>query len=63
MGVFGEDDKVLYLEKHRMDGDGAISVIEVIVDEEPHEAGIDPYNKLIDRNPEDNVTRVTRTLR
>ena len=39
--------------------DGDISVIEVIVDEEPHEAGIDPYNKLIDRNPEDNVTRVT----
>ena len=57
VGVFGEDDKVLYLEKRRMEGDHEL--IEVIVDEEPHEAGIDPYNKLIDRNPEDNMTRVT----
>jgi len=57
VGIFGEDDKVLYLEKRLMDGEAG--VIEVIVDEEPHEAGIDPYNKLIDRNPEDNVTRVT----
>jgi hypothetical protein len=26
-----------------------------IVDEKPTFAGIDPYNKLIDRNPEDNL--------
>ena len=30
-----------------------------IVDKEPYEAGIDPYNYLVDRIPEDNVKRVT----
>ncbi len=34
--------------------------LEVIVDKEPLEAGIDPYNKLIDRNPDDNVKKVAR---
>jgi ABC-type transport system involved in multi-copper enzyme maturation permease subunit len=31
------------------------SSVEIIVDEEPVKAGIDPYNKLIDRVPGDNV--------
>ena len=31
-----------------------------VVPKEPKKAGIDPYNKLIDRTPEDNVTGVTR---
>jgi hypothetical protein len=31
----------------------------VVVDERPTRAGIDPYNKLIDRNGEDNVLNVT----
>ncbi|WP_188460790.1 M1 family aminopeptidase [Marivirga lumbricoides] len=30
-----------------------------VVDKEPYEAGIDPYNYLVDRIPEDNVKRVT----
>ena len=34
--------------------------LEVIVDELPIEAGIDPYNKLIDRNPNDNVQSVVK---
>ncbi len=29
--------------------------VEIVVDEEPVKAGIDPYNKLIDRVPTDNV--------
>lgn len=49
--------KVLFLEKRRIgDGDSRLTVT---VDEEPYEAGIDPYNKLIDRVSEDNRKRVT----
>ena len=32
--------------------------VELVVDELPYEAGIDPYNKLIDRVPADNRKRV-----
>jgi hypothetical protein len=32
--------------------------VEAVVEEVPRKAGIDPYNKLIDRTPEDNVTEV-----
>ncbi|MDA0327987.1 MAG: M1 family aminopeptidase [Gemmatimonadetes bacterium] len=34
--------------------------VEIIVDEEPVKAGIDPYNKLIDRVPGDNVKNAPR---
>jgi ABC-2 type transport system permease protein len=37
----------------------ALTVVELIVPKEPKKAGIDPYNKLIDRTPEDNVIAVT----
>ncbi len=64
IGVFARapDDKernqkVLYLQKQTVaDGDSSITVT---VDEEPYEAGIDPYNKLIDRVSDDNRMRVT----
>lgn len=64
IGVFARatDDKeahqkVLFLGKRRI-GDGD-STLTVTVDEPPYEAGIDPYNKLIDRVSEDNRKRVT----
>ena len=31
-----------------------------VVDQEPTLAGIDPYNKLIDRNGDDNMINVTK---
>ena len=34
------------------------STVVLVVDEKPTFAGIDPYNKLIDRNPEDNLIAV-----
>jgi hypothetical protein len=37
-----------------------VTVLDLVVPKEPHKAGIDPYNKLIDRTPEDNVTAVKR---
>lgn len=49
-------DHILFMEKRRIDS-GAMQ-FEMIVDEEPLYAGIDPYNKLIDRNSDDNISRV-----
>ena len=49
------DEKVLYLERHHITS--ADPVITVTVDEEPFEAGFDPYNKLIDRVSSDNRKR------
>jgi aminopeptidase N len=52
-----QDEKVLFLEKrHVADGDSSVTIT---VDGEPYEAGIDPYNKLVDRVSEDNRKRVT----
>ncbi len=51
------NEKVLYLEKREIkDGD---STLTLVVDGEPYEAGIDPYNKLVDRNSNDNRKKVT----
>ena len=35
-----------------------VTVLDLVVPKEPKKAGIDPYNKLIDRTPEDNVIAV-----
>jgi len=48
---------VLYLRKHRITDQE--TTLEIVVDEAPFEAGIDPYNKLIDRASGDNRRRVT----
>jgi hypothetical protein len=61
IGVFGRrspgqsGDNPLYLEKHLITDPK--SVISLVVDEPPEKAGIDPYNKLIDRRPKDNTLR------
>jgi len=51
------DEKVLYLQKHRITR--ADTTLELVVDELPFEAGIDPYNKLIDRSSDDNRKKTT----
>ena len=58
-GPSGEerDEKVLYLERHHVTAEEP--TIKVVVDAEPHEAGFDPYNKLIDRVSSDNRKRVS----
>lgn len=65
VGVFSKNlDKtfegsahVLFMKKERVSA--SEMTVTVIVDEEPKYAGIDPYNKLIDRNSDDNVQPVT----
>jgi ABC-type transport system involved in multi-copper enzyme maturation permease subunit len=49
-------DNVIYMSKHSVSG--AEAVIEVIVDERPTFVGVDPYNKLIDRDSNDNLIEV-----
>jgi ABC-2 type transport system permease protein len=48
--------KPLLMEKRRFSTDK--TTLEILVDERPTLAGIDPYNKLVDRNPEDNLVAV-----
>jgi ABC-2 type transport system permease protein len=61
IGVFTEGsngkDSLIYLQKHLIDADEVTFEIEVSA--KPTKAGIDPINKLIDRNPGDNVKKVT----
>ena len=52
-----EEEKVLYLHKYHITGTD--NTIELVLDQEPYEAGIDPYNKLVDRDSNDNRKRVT----
>jgi ABC-2 type transport system permease protein len=61
VGVFGgtkEHLKALYLAKQRFSKQS--STLEFVVEERPTFAGIDPYNKLIDRNPGDNLIAVEK---
>jgi len=44
------------MDKHRIN-ENEMSIT-IITDERPLFAGIDPYNKLIDRNSDDNLLRV-----
>jgi ABC-2 type transport system permease protein len=65
IGVFGApadgsppEGRVLHLERVRLAT--GTHVLELVVDDEPRRAGIDPFNRLIDRNPGNNVVAVTR---
>jgi ABC-type transport system involved in multi-copper enzyme maturation permease subunit len=53
IGVLGEKDAVLFTEKRRITKPE--QTFEVVVTGKPVKAGIDPFNKLIDRNPKDNT--------
>jgi len=61
IGVFSgkkDEEKPLYLKKERITEEHKTFVI--VVDQPPTLAGIDPYNKLIDRNADDNMIDVTK---
>lgn len=53
IGVFADKERVLFSEKRRLTK--PVQTFEIVVGEKPVKAGIDPFNKLIDRNPKDNV--------
>ena len=56
IGVLAEKDEVLFSEKRRITK--PVETFEIVVDTKPARAGIDPFNKLIDRNPKDNVKKL-----
>ncbi|MFC1587721.1 ABC transporter permease/M1 family aminopeptidase [Planctomycetota bacterium] len=56
IGIMDKDGNELYFAKHKIDQDKMEFTI--TVDKKPDTAGIDPYNKLIDRKPYDNVTDI-----
>ena len=60
IGVFAENsqgkDSLLYLKKHKINQENMN--FQIVVDQQPNKAGIDPINKLIDRNPDDNTAKV-----
>jgi ABC-2 type transport system permease protein len=57
IGVLDAQGKYLYLEKHKIEKDK--TQLDLVVNQLPAQAGIDPLNKLIDRNPQDNLVTVT----
>jgi len=60
IGVFSgkkDEEKPLYLKKEKLTQEHKTFVI--TVDQQPSLAGIDPYNKLIDRNADDNMIDIT----
>ena len=61
IGVFSgkkDEEKPLYLKKEKLTEEHR--TFEIIVDQPPTLAGIDPYNKLIDRNADDNMIDVVQ---
>jgi len=58
VGILDKQGNYLYLQKHKIEKDQ--TELTLLVDKQPAEAGIDPLNKLIDRNPEDNVMKVEK---
>ncbi|HEY0029573.1 MAG TPA: M1 family aminopeptidase [Bacteroidia bacterium] len=66
VGVFGsksvngkKTETELYLQKRKIDKEKM--EFEIIVSEEPVKVGVDPYNKLIDRTPDNNTRLFTDT--
>ena len=63
IGIFTEETvngkkktKELYLQKHKITK--IFNKITIIVDKKPTEVGVDPYNKLIDTQSEDNRIKI-----
>jgi ABC-2 type transport system permease protein len=61
IGVFTgkkDEEKPLYMKKEKLTQEH--QTFTVVVDQQPTRAGIDPYNKLIDRIADDNMIDVTK---
>jgi ABC-2 type transport system permease protein len=61
IGVFNgkkDEEQPLYLKKEKLTNEE--NTFEIVVDQEPTRAGIDPYNELVDRIVDDNMIDVTK---
>ena len=59
IGVLDENGKPLYLEKRKIERNE--TEFTIVVGARPAKAGIDPFNKLVDRKPDDNTIAVKRS--
>jgi hypothetical protein len=57
IGVLDEDGAFLYREQHKLTEED--TTLTLVVDEKPYRAGIDPINLFIDRDPDDNLERIS----
>jgi hypothetical protein len=53
IAVFGDDGKAIYHQKHRIRS--GYQVVTIDIQKHPRSAGVDPFYKLLDRMPENNV--------
>jgi ABC-2 type transport system permease protein len=61
IGVFSgkkDEEKPLYMRKEKLTREH--QTFTIVVDQQPTRAGIDPYNKLIDRIADDNMIDITK---
>ena len=58
VGVLDAEGKYLYLQRQKIEQEK--TELTLVVDKVPAQAGIDPLDKLIDRNPDDNVIKAER---
>jgi len=61
IGVFNgkkDEEKPLYMKREKLSQEHQTFII--VVDKQPTRAGIDPYNKLIDRIADDNMIDITK---
>jgi ABC-2 type transport system permease protein len=58
IGVLDEKGAPIFVEKRKIEKEETEFVI--TVDKKPSKAGIDPFNKLIDRKSKDNVINVEK---
>jgi ABC-2 type transport system permease protein len=61
IGVFSgkkDEEKPLYMKKEKLTQEH--QTFTIVVDQQPTRAGIDPYNKLIDRIADDNMIDITK---
>jgi hypothetical protein len=59
IGVLDENGKPLYLEKRKIERNE--TEFTIVVGARPAKAGIDPFDKLVDRKPDDNTIAVKRS--
>lgn len=55
VGIFDKDGNILYLEKHKMKS--GKNIFNIQVNKKPYKAGVDPINKLIDKNSKNHLVK------
>lgn len=64
VGIYAKDEngeeKLIYMKKHKFTD--TTTDLQIRVNQRPSNVGVDPLNKLIDRNPDDNMKKPTESV-